>query len=248
MSEWWRDFFNEDYISFYGTEDAEKSHLEVEGVMSILEPEARSKILDLCCGYGRHAVELARRGLVVTGFDYSAVLLRRAKHDAVADRVRLDLVRGDMRNMPFTSRFDYIINLFTAFGYFDVENDDQRVLNGVSRALKPKGEFLMDTINREWVLSRFQKEHWEEVDGGKYALDFREFDPVSSRIGARTVVLGEGARIERSHSIRLYTLTEMTRMAERAGMKLVSVHGHLDGRKYWIDTPRMVIRWKKPSA
>jgi ubiquinone/menaquinone biosynthesis C-methylase UbiE len=244
--DWWRDFFNEDYIDVYGTEDAKKSEAEVEGIISLLEPAKGSSILDLCCGYGRHTLSLAQKGFCLTGLDFSEVLLEKAQAAARDSAADINLVRADMRWIPFLSRFDYVINIFTAFGYFQSEDDDQSVLNGVYRALKPKGEFLLDTINREWVLSRFQKENWEELEGGRYALDERKFDPVSSRISARTLLLGTGENIERRHSMRFYTLTEMVRMIERAGMRLISFHGHLDGRKYWLDTPRMVIRAEKP--
>jgi len=245
MSDWWRNFFNEDYVDIYGTEDAKKSVLEVEGVISILKPKPGSRILDLCCGYGRHAIGLAAKGFNLTGFDFSPVLLRKARVDAAESGMRVDLIRGDMRSMPFRSAFDYVVNMLTAFAYFDDENDDQRVLDGVSSALVPGGELLLDTINRERVLSRFQKKSWEELDGGRYALDEREIDLLSSRISARTLVLGKDERTERRHSMRLYALTEMGRMTEKTGMSVASVYGHLDGREYKIDTPRMVIRARK---
>jgi SAM-dependent methyltransferase len=248
MTDWWRDFFDEDYVDIYGTEDAKKSEMEVERLLRLLEPQPDCSILDLCCGYGRHAIGLASRGLRVTGLDFSPDLLRKAQSDAASKGTHVSFVRGDMRDLPLRSQFDIVINMFTAFGYFDTEDDDQKVMNGVHDALKPGGQLLMDTINREWVLSRFKKEHWEEVGHGKYALDRREFDPVTSRIGATTLVVGDGGRTKRSHSMRLYTLTEMVTLLQNAGLSLRSVHGHLDGRRYWMDTPRMVIRAAKPAA
>jgi SAM-dependent methyltransferase len=248
VSDWWRDFFDQDYVDIYGSEDAKKSEMEVEGIFGLLEPQPACSILDLCCGYGRHAIGLAQRGLRVTGLDFSPALLRKAQSDAVLKGTQVSFVRGDMRDLPFSSQFDIVINMFTAFGYFDTEGDDQKVMNCVRNVLKPGGEFLMDTINREWVLSRFKKEHWEEVGHGKYALDLREFDPVTSRIGATTLVLGDNGRTERRHSMRLYTLTEMVALLQNAGMSLRSVHGHMDGRRYWMDTPRMVVRAFRPAA
>lgn len=242
MSEWWHGFFNEDYIDIYGTEDAKRTNLEVEGVVSILAPPEDSRILDLCCGYGRHAIGLAKKGFKLTGLDFSPVLLKRALSDAGRNRTPISLVRADMRRIPFRGRFDYVINLFSAFGYFDNDEDDQTVLDCVSDALRPGGEFLLDTINRERVLSRFRRETWEELGRGEYALDERSFDLLSSRISARTLVLGQGKILERRHSMRLYTLTEIARMVETAGMNVVSVYGHLDGRDYRTDTPRMVLR------
>jgi SAM-dependent methyltransferase len=246
MSEWWRDFFNKDYINLYGPEDTKKSEAEAESIIALLGPSEGSRILDLCCGYGRHAIGLAKKGYDLIGLDLSPVLLKKARDDMAESETDVVLVRADMRDIPFKCTFDYVINIFTAFGYFDNEDDDQRVMNGVCAALRPGGAFLMDTVNREWVLSHFRKEHWEELEEGKYALDEREFDPLSSRIRARTICLGEGEKVERHHSMRFYTLTEMTRMVEAAGMKLTSAYGHLDGRRYWLESPRMVVRAEKP--
>ena len=78
MSEWWRDFFDKDYMDIYGPVDAEKTAVEVEGIDKILKLQKGSKVLDLCCGYGRHSIGLARNGFNVTGFDFSAVLLEKA--------------------------------------------------------------------------------------------------------------------------------------------------------------------------
>ena len=245
MSEWWRDFFDRDYVDIYGPVDAKKTAVEIEGIIKILKLRKGSRVLDLCCGYGRHSVGLARKGFNVTGFDFSAVLLRRAKTDCKRKKMKLNLVRGDMREIPFECQFDAVINMFTAFGYFENESEDQKVLDGICAALKPGGKFLLDTINREWVIASFREKGWEKVGSHQFALDLRSFDPLTSRISVKTVILGGKQRIERSHSMRFYTLTELGKMIEKSGMRVKSIYGHMDGRDYWIDTPRMVILAKK---
>ncbi|TET77901.1 class I SAM-dependent methyltransferase [candidate division TA06 bacterium] len=241
MSEWWRDFFDKDYVDIYGPVDAKKTALEVEGIIKILKLRKGSKVLDLCCGYGRHSIGLTKRGFDVTGYDLSAVLLERARRDCEREKVNVNLVIGDMREIPFESEFDAVINMFTAFGYFENESEDQKVLDGVHAALRPGGKFLIDTINREWVTASFREKDWEKVGSHQFALDLRSFDPLTSRISVKTVILGGKQRIERSHSMRFYTLTELGKMIEKSRMTLKSVYGHIDGRDYWIDTPRMVI-------
>jgi len=200
-----------------------------------------SKILDLCCGYGRHAIGLAKKGFDLTGYDLSDVLLERARKECKKQKVKVALVKGDVREIPFESEFDAVINMFTSFGYFENGAEDQKVLNRVHAALKPAGKFLLDTINREWVIRAFQKKQWEELGKNVFALDERSFDPLTSRISARTVILGGEKRTDRHHSMRLYTLTELVSMIVKAGMRVGSVYGHVDGRDYWIDTRRMVI-------
>ncbi len=248
MSEWWRNFFDQEYIDIYGPEDAKKILGEVENLSKLLDLEEGSSILDLCCGYGRHSIELAKKGFRVTGLDLSIPLLARAGQDAQKGDAPLALVRGDMRYIPFGQKFDAVINIFTAFGYFDDEKDDQRVLEGVTGVLKADGKFLLDTVNREWVLSHFTKQDWEQMEDGTYALDKRSFDLLNSRITAETTLLGSTGKKERRHSMRFYTLTELARMIEKAGMRVKAVFGHLDGREYWVDTRRMVILADKPAG
>jgi len=241
MSDWWRDFFDKDYLDIYGPVDAKKTAVEVEGIVKFLKLRKGSRVLDLCCGYGRHSLGLAQKGFNVTGLDFSAVLLQRARTDCKRKRTKLNLVRGDMREIPFEDEFDGVINMFTAFGYFENESEDQKVLNGICGALKTGGKLLLDTVNRDWLMRVYQENDWEKVGNDFYALDERSFDPLTSRISAKTTILGGRRRRERHHSLRLYTLTELASMISRAKMELLSVYGHMDGRDYWIDTPRMVV-------
>lgn len=241
MSDWWRNFFDKDYLDIYGPVDAKKTAVEVKGIIKILRLRKGSRVLDLCCGYGRHSLGLAQKGFNVTGYDFSAVLLQKAKGDCKKKRMRLNLVRGGMREIPFEGKFDAVINMFTAFGYFEDESEDQKVINGICAALKTGGKLLLDTVNREWLMRVYQENDWEKVGNDFYALDERSFDPLTSRISAKTIILGGRKNIERHHSLRLYTLRELASMISRAKMELLSVYGHIDGRDYWIDTPRMII-------
>ena len=144
--EWWGTFFGPDYLRMYRF-DPTRTRQEVDGVLDILGLKPAASVLDLCCGQGRHAVELARRGYEVTGLDASGFLLREARKAARRRRVAVAWVRGDMREIPFRNRFDAVVNLFTSFGYFRTKAEDLAVLRGVRRALKPSGHLLIDTLN-----------------------------------------------------------------------------------------------------
>ena len=124
---WWQKFFDEHYLKVY--EELERaSSREVESLIRMMDLKPKAKILDLCCGYGRHSFELAQRGFKVTGYDLSDFFLKKAKNDSAASGLKIDYIKGDMRKLPFESRFDAVINIFTSFGYFDRERDDLKVL------------------------------------------------------------------------------------------------------------------------
>ncbi len=243
-SNWYTEFFNEDYVKIYSerlSQDA--TERETAFVVKALGLQKGDRVLDLACGHGRHAVALARRGMVVTGQDLNDDYLRMAREDAARAGVEIGTVHGDMRDIPFTDEFDAFINMFTAFGYFDSEDEELRVLQAVSNALKSGGKLLLDTINREWVLSNYVQNEWHTDDHGNTYLEHREFDLVTGRNRVTfSIVTADGTRRESpGHDVRLYTLTELVRLLDAAGLRLSATYGDYDGAAYHIDTPRMIV-------
>ena len=243
-TDWYTKFFNEDYPKIYCerlSQDA--TERETAFVVDALGLRDGDRVLDLACGHGRHAVALAQRGMVVTGQDLNEDYLRMAREDAARAGVEIETVHGDMREIPFTDEFDAVINMFTAFGYFDSEDEDVRVLKAVANSLKSGGQLLLDTINREWVLSNYVQNDWHTDPNGNTYLEHREFDLVTGRNRVTfNIVTPDGTRRDSpGHDVRLYTLTELVRLLDAAGLRLSTVCGDYDGRPYHIDTPRMIV-------
>ena len=243
-SNWYTEFFNEDYPKIYRerlSQDA--TERETAFVVRALGLQEGDRVLDLACGHGRHAVALARHGMVVTGQDLNEDYLRTAQEDARQAGVEIETVHSDMRDIPFTDEFDAVINMFTAFGYFDSEDEDLRVLQAVANALKTSGKLLLDTINREWVLANYVQNDWHTDGDGNTFLEHREFDLVTSRSRVTfSIVTADGTRRDSpGHDVRLYTLTELVRLLDAAGLRLSATYGDYDGAPYAINTPRMIV-------
>ncbi|HJT54986.1 MAG TPA: class I SAM-dependent methyltransferase, partial [Ktedonobacteraceae bacterium] len=134
---WYKSFFGKDYLRIYDFLTPERTELEVKCIIHLLKLPPGSTILDLCCGHGRHSIELAKRGYRVTGQDLSEVFLQHAQSDAEKQGVQVRWMQSDMRNIPFENEFDAVINIFTAFGYLENEDEDQLVLQQIQKALKP---------------------------------------------------------------------------------------------------------------
>lgn len=156
QTDWWKTLFDQKYLDTYLSDfTPERTSNEVNFVVKAANLKLEDRILDLACGHGRHAIELGRRGFNnIMGLDYSEPFLQKAKADVAKAGVKVEFVRGDMKQLPFEGEFDVVLMLFTAFGYFDNENN-QKTLEQISKALKPGGRFLIDVISGEAVIKRF---------------------------------------------------------------------------------------------
>lgn len=246
-ADWYDGFFEGAYLDEIALSiPAERTHAEASFVLDRLELEPGARILDLGCGHGRHSLELARRGFRVTGADLSVRSLELAREAAAAEGLEVDFVRCDMRDLDFEHEFDAVVNLFTAFGYFEAEEENQRVLDGVARALRPGGRFLIDTINLLGLVPRYRAHHWEELDGGLF-LQAHRFDILGGRNQAVwTFLQADGGRSELRHSIRTYTPHELARMLDRAGLAVVGSWGGFDGSELSMLSHRLILRADRP--
>ena len=247
---WYVEFFGDDYRAAYrSTLTDERSDAETAFAAWTLGLSAGQEVLDLCCGHGRHALRLAEAGMKVTGLDLSEAYLEEARDAADKQGISLELVRGDMRHIPFVRRYDAVINMFSAFGYLESEADDQQVLEAVHDALKPGGSALMDLINREWVIANNIENEWRVDEDGTTILEHRELDLLASRNHVSFSIIGaDGVRRESiGHKIRLYTLTEIVNMLGRAGLAIDRVFGGYDAVDYSSQSRRMIVVAKRPE-
>jgi SAM-dependent methyltransferase len=249
--EWWQDprcHFAELSIDSPLLHQRDDTRPAIDFVCTELALAANARILDLCCGPGRHAVELARRGYDVVGLDINKRYIALARQLAEREGIQATFLTGDMRAIPFEGHFDAIINVGTSFGFFESEAENGRVIRAVAQALKPEGVFLLEMGNRDYYLKNFQAKDWRKLEDGRVTIIQRDFDYERSRIVVAFEMWG-GERIERwSHSWRAYTLAEMVAILQRAGMTLSCVYGDWDRSPYDVDSPRMVVVGKAMGA
>lgn len=233
MAEWWQDLFDEKYLTLFAEARGPlRTAQEVEGLTALLAQHGApgdAEILDLACGYGRIALPLALAGYRVTGFDLSPTLLQRGEQAAFEAGLPVEFHRGDMRRLPeqWTGRFDAVVNVFTAFGYFEAPEDNQQVLASIARVLKPGGLFIIDVSHRDHAMANYQETDWFEVND-LLVCTSRQFDPIS---GMNTEVMlwtdDSGERHSVFFKVHVYTATELTQMLRQAGLAPLSYHGAL---------------------
>jgi len=241
---WHEDFFRNSFYNPASPKMVAKAPAEADFVMRQLKLKKGAALLDLCCGPGRHSVEFSRRGLAVTGLDFSREYLREAAERAKKEDVPLRLVRGDMRRLGFRGEFDAAVNLFTSFGYFLDLADDIRTLKGVARALKPGGLFLMDIVYGAFVRKTFIEKWWLDM-GDHFRLEQAELteDGVHN---TWTRVPKKGGKV-RSCTFygRLYDKPRLTAALGNAGLTPVKFWGDFSGRPLSAGRKRMLCLAKK---
>lgn len=243
--EWWQEFFGEDYLKCYkDITEHEGTKKEVDFIIDIIKPKKKDKILDLCCGYGRHSIEIAKRGYKIAGFDYSEYLLNIAKYNAEKENLKIGFIQGDTRKLNFKNEFNLIINIFTSFGYFKDDKDNEKVIKNISLALKPGGKFLIDTINRDYIIKNFRPQSSSKI-GNIIVMEETKFDILKSRTITKKVIIEDKERKEYNYGLRIYTYKEFENILNNAGLSIVESYGNFDKQKFDVDAPRMIIVAKK---
>lgn len=241
--EWPVAFFDEDYLTIYRPMFSEEvTTRETEFIESALALHAGSKLLDLACGFGRHAIGMARRGYQVTGLDFNAGYLKIAEAVSREAGLRVHWQHGDMRTLPFEGEFDAAYSYFTSFGYFS-DDENEKVIEGIARALRPDGRFLIDVINRDWILTHPTHRVWNQRDDGSLLMEETSFDLRYSRVIARQIHLTpDGAkRLEKSYVVRAYTCAELDAMLHRHGLETREAWGGIERSELTTESRRLVL-------
>lgn len=238
---WFVDLFDEDYLRTLPFLTPQATQSEAEYVINAMNLAPGAQVLDLGCGYGRHAMELAARGFHVVGLDLSTPLLVRGGEEAHRRGLTINFVRGDMRELDFENQFDGVYCLFSTFGYFDDETN-KKTLQNVARALKPNGKVLVEILNRDYVIADLPTRVWWEGDGC-VVLEEVELNYFSSRIQVnRSVVFDDGRQLEQEISVRAYSLHEVGKLMHAAGFRVLEVSGGYQTRgRFFGNQSRHII-------
>ena len=247
---WYAGFFDREWLEFRDeTSTEERTKKELDFVLEALRLEPGARILDVACGHGRHSLDLARRGFSVVGLDLSEPSIELARAAASEEGLEVDFLVADMREIPFVAEFDAAINLFTAFGYLESEEEDQRALDAIAGALRPGAALFMETINAVGLLRLYRPQNWNEFADGTLMLEEREYDFLSGRNEVVwTFARPDGGRTELRHSLRLYTPAELASMFRRSGLEVEHAWGGWDGEELALTTPgiRLLLVGRKP--
>jgi SAM-dependent methyltransferase len=231
---------------FYGDSlTDERSDAEVAGLVHIARLDSPLRILDVPCGFGRHANRLSALGHHLTGVDLYPGFLDLARRDASARGVQVDFRQADMRHLDFNAQFDRVFMLFTSFGYFEDE-DNFRVLENVACALAPGGLFILDIPNRDTFLKNMPSVVVTEKNGD-LLIDRGSFDTLTGRWFNRRIAIRNGVRKDKPFFVRLFNPSEIHDWLARAGMDVDQMYGGYDVQPVSVDSRRMIVVAKRSA-
>ena len=271
---WYETAFGPHYADIYGHRDRRDAQQAIAFLTreSLVPAPPGALALDLCCGEGRHSIELLRvssgnglkpalrtdfrvkenrlkPALRTIGMDLAPDLLRNAAESAARENMTLPLVRGDMRFLPFRDgTFHLVLNLFTSFGYFEDDAENESVFHEAARVLKhPGGYFVLDHINPPWLRQNLQPETERVTARGTRVRETRWLDPDRRRVEKRMEFEADGREHCLRESVRLYENEEVLAMAGRARMSLVAAYGGFDGSALSEASPRAIHVFRTES-
>lgn len=236
---WFSDWFQEDYLILYRHRDVKEARQFLDRILPELEPRPSGRILDVGCGAGRHVHYLASLGMPVLGLDLSRPLLTLASiHSPSPD---LLWIQADMRTMPFHPRaFSIAVNLFTSFGYFLDDRDNELVIKEISRVLQPGGWLVLDTLNPPEVSANLVPEN-QRQEGVNSIIERRIIDHDTHRVIKTIHIERDNRRETYLESVRMYEVQEIHQLIEAAGLTPRLLWGDYQGSEYHTLSPRIII-------
>ena len=229
-----------DTVPLFDEQRLEMAPAEVDAVLSLLNLEPGAAVLDLCCGVGRHSLQLARRGYRVTGVDRTTSYLETARGQAAAEGLDVEWVQADMREFVRAGAFAAAINLFTSFGYFEDPAQDRQVAENLFQSLAPGGRLVMEMMGKEILARIFRPRDWRELADGSLFLQERCVCQDWTWIENRWILVKDGSRKEYPLGHRLYDGAGLRALLVQAGFESVALYGDLSGAPYDTEARRLV--------
>lgn len=244
--EWFEDnaFWRDLYPYIFSPERFSAARDEVTQIIALTQC-SRGRMLDLCCGPGRHAVEFAQRNFEVTGVDTSPFLLDRARENAKAASVSIEWMMEDARRFTRPAAFDLVCILYNSFGYFPREQDDLQVLRNVYESLKENGVFVMEVVGKEQISRNWQSAICSDFPDGALLVYRPKLQDDFCRIATEWILVKDGRSQRFQVGRTVYSARELKDRLLSCGFREVRVFGDLRASAYDLHAAGLVVVAKK---
>jgi SAM-dependent methyltransferase len=214
----------------------ENTEQQVDFIIKTLNLTGNERILDLACGYGRHSLSFARKGYAVVGVDITPEYIDDARKTAKSESLNAVFINADIRDVRFDNEFDVVLNMADgAIGYLETDEENLKIFDAISKALKRGGKHFMDICNAEYAEFHFPKTNWEAGEKS-LALSQFEWDPKTRRMlyGGWDIPYGVPAEkpdITAGDPTRLYSIDELREILKQRGMSIVHTFSDYTGKE-----------------
>jgi SAM-dependent methyltransferase len=230
---WFQQWFDENYLILYRHRNRSEAKKQVQLIIDTVNPSKDAAILDLACGEGRYTMLLDEKGYRVTGLDLSETLVTRGREKYP----QLDLRVGDMRHIP--GKFDLILSLFTSFGYFETDEENEEVVRSVYEALNPGGVYWLDFLNAQELESNLVPESVSQLSPEIRVIENRKIE--NGRIIKDIHFKNNGEEKCYTESVRLFTCNQLEKIFKKYGFQLEHCFGDYQGSQWTLESPRTIL-------
>lgn len=256
---WFKDWFNtQQYLDLYKHRDDSDAKKIITLLFRNINLTKGAQCLDLACGNGRHSILFARKGFNVTGIDLSPYLINQAKkrlHKEYKHYIKkMSFIIKDMRKIGYKNKFDLVVNLFSSFGYFEDDKENFKVLRGISQALKPRGYFLFDFLNKYHLKRTLIPCDLKLLNNTAY-LQLRHLEsssPHRQEFVIKNIFIIQNSKPDKTpkihhylEKIRLYSLNDFRKEFKKNGLKILNIWGDYAGNSFNKNSERLIILAKK---
>lgn len=213
---------------------------EVDQLLELIQAKPGSKLLDIGCGPGRFSLELARRGYSVTGIDRTEAFLTIARKAAEEEDLNATFIYADMRKFVEPEMFDGALSMYTSFGYFYEQSENQKVLENAFLSLRSGGVFLIEVMGKEVLARVFTEKSWDQ-NNQAYLLQERRVTTDWTKVENRWILIDGQEQTEFEVNHWIYSAVELGQMLENAGFCNIMTFGSLAGTPYDHEARRLVL-------
>ncbi|HWW42844.1 MAG TPA: class I SAM-dependent methyltransferase, partial [Pedobacter sp.] len=238
---WFQYWFNSPYYHIlYSQRNDEEAEFLIDNLSAYLKPSADSRILDIACGRGRHAIYLNKKGYDVTGIDLSEQSIRYAQQ---FEQKNLHFFVHDMRRLSFINYFDIALNLFTSFGYFETEKDHVNALKSFRKGLKADGTLVIDYFNTIKIVKNLTRQETKTLEGIEFHLHkFVSEGKIIKHINFEH----RGKAFAFEERVQAFTLEDFERMFLKSGLQIIAKFGDYSlGEYHETQSDRLILVCKK---
>ena len=218
---WFTHWFDSPYYyTLYKNRDEKEAQFFIDNLIDYLQIPKGSKLIDIACGKGRHAKYFNKKGMDVVGIDLSQNSINTAKKD---ENKNLQFSVHDMRENYQENAFDVVTNLFTSFGYFEDNKDEQKTINAMASNLKKEGILIIDFMNAKKVIANLVLNEQKTINN----IQFDITRQVKDGYILKDILITNGEEQQQfQEKVKAITLADYSEFIANAGLKIIDIFGN----------------------